>query len=44
MGPDDARRKIAEIRADRTHPYHRGDRDALAEMQALYEVVSGTAV
>ena len=43
MGPEDAKRRIAEIRADRTHPFHKGDKDAVAEMQALYETSVGGA-
>lgn len=43
LGPEDAKRRIAEIRADKSHPYHKGDKDALAEVQALYEVVTGHA-
>lgn len=43
MGPEDAKRRIAEIRADRTHPFHKGEKDAVAEMQALYETLSGGA-
>lgn len=44
MGPADARRRIDEIRADKNHPYHKGDKEAVAEMQALYEAVTGTAL
>jgi len=38
LGPESAKQRIAEIRADRAHPFHRGDKDALAEMARLYEV------
>jgi hypothetical protein len=44
LGPEDAKRRIAEIRADKAHPYHKGDKDARDEMQALYEVLNGTAL
>lgn len=44
MGPDDAKRRIAEIRGDKSHPYHKGDKDAVAEMQALYEAAVGNAI
>lgn len=44
MGPDDAKRRIAEIRADKSHPFHKGDKDAVAEMQQLYETSIGSAL
>ncbi len=45
-GPPDraaAEVRIAEIRGDLAHPFHRGDPTALREMALLYETVHGTA-
>jgi hypothetical protein len=38
LGPEAARQRIAEIRGDKTHPFHKGDKDALTEMTRLYEL------
>ena len=43
LGPDDARQKIAAIRADKAHPFHRGDKEATAEMARLYELLTAGA-
>lgn len=37
MGPEGAQQQIAAIRADLTHPYHKGNKEAVAEMKRLYE-------
>lgn len=44
MTHDEARAEIAKIRNDRNHPYHRGDREATAYMQKLYEVLHSKKV
>lgn len=40
VGPAEARQQIQAIRANREHPFHRGDKDAVAEMHRLYEIVA----
>lgn len=41
---DEARREIAQIRSDKSHPYHKGDEVAVAHMNKLYEIVRGKKV
>jgi hypothetical protein len=41
-GVGDAEAKIAAIRADKNHPWHKGDPAALDEMRELYKRVHGT--
>jgi hypothetical protein len=38
--PEMAKQKIAEIRADTKHPYHQGDKAAVAYMNQLYELLT----
>jgi len=40
-GREAAKTRIAEIKNDRTHPYHKGDREATAEMTELYKTAAG---
>jgi hypothetical protein len=38
LGPADAQQRIDAIFADRTHPYHRGDKAAVDEMTRLFQL------
>jgi hypothetical protein len=44
MSVDQAKSEIARIRNDRTHPYHKGDKEAVAYMSKLYESAHGRKV
>jgi hypothetical protein len=44
LGPEDAKRRKAEIFADRSHPYHKGDKDAVDEMLSLNQIITGNAI
>jgi len=40
-GREAPKTKIAEIKNDKNHPYHKGDREATAEMTELYKTAAG---
>jgi hypothetical protein len=43
MTPADAKSKIADIRANKDHAFHRGDPDAVQQMLSLQGLATGNA-
>lgn len=44
VGVNEANAEIARIRNDKSHPYHKGDAEAVAYMSKLYEAAKGRKV